>query len=111
TSRVAGARQRRTVRPHGEHGASAVRAPPGPPAARAPRPRPAGPVPPHLDPRPGADGAVDVRVDARNVTPAEAREVQLRLRERIIMRTPRGFSPRLVGGADLSIQRFSRRGY
>jgi len=52
-----------------------------------------------------------VRVDAWNVTPAEAREVQLRLRERIIMRPPRGFSPRLVGGADLSIQRFSRRGY
>ena len=49
--------------------------------------------------------------DTWNVTPAEAREIQLRLRERLITHPPRGFAPRLVGGADLSIQRFGRRGY
>jgi len=49
--------------------------------------------------------------DTWNVTPAEARELQLRLRERLITHPPRGFAPRLIGGADLSIQRFARRGY
>lgn len=53
----------------------------------------------------------DLAPDTWNVTPAEAREMQLRLRERLITHPPRGFAPRLVGGADLSIQRFARRGY
>lgn len=51
------------------------------------------------------------RPDRWNVTTAEARELQLQLRERLITHPPRGFAPRLVGGADLSIQRFARRGY
>lgn len=44
-------------------------------------------------------------------TPEEAREVQLRLRERLVHRPPPGFAPRLVAGADLSISRGARRGY
>jgi len=51
------------------------------------------------------------RPDRWNVTTAEARELQLQLRERLITHPPRGFAPRLVAGADLSIQRFARRGY
>src|SRR5690606_28328274 len=116
--RRAGARPRGDVRPHGAHGAPAVRAARGPPAARAPGPRSAGAVPQHLDPRPRARGAADVtgrrsraRPDRWNVTTAEARELQLQLRERLITHPPRGFAPRLVAGADLSIQRFARRGY
>jgi deoxyribonuclease V len=42
---------------------------------------------------------------------AEAREVQLALRERLLTRPPRGFAPRLVAGADVSAARFSRTGY
>jgi deoxyribonuclease V len=41
----------------------------------------------------------------------EAREVQLALRERLVLETPPGFAPQLVAGADVSAERFSRRGY
>lgn len=41
----------------------------------------------------------------------EARSIQYRLREELILRPPPGFAPRLVAGADLSIARYSRRGY
>src|SRR5690606_17352950 len=43
----------------------------------------------------------DPAPDTWNVTPAEAREIQLRLRERIITHPPPGFAPRLIAGADL----------
>ncbi len=46
-----------------------------------------------------------------DVTVAEAREIQLRLRERLILRPLPGFEPERVAGADLSIARYSHRGY
>ena len=42
---------------------------------------------------------------------AEARETQLALRGRLVLRPPPGFAPRLVAGADVSARKFSRRGY
>jgi deoxyribonuclease V len=42
---------------------------------------------------------------------AEAREVQLALRGRLLTRPPTGFAPRLIAGADVSAARFSRTGY
>lgn len=42
---------------------------------------------------------------------AEAREVQLALRERLVLGAPPGFSPRRVAGADVSAERFSRVGF
>ena len=42
---------------------------------------------------------------------AEARAMQVRLRERLDLRAPPGFAPRTVGGADVSMGRFSRRGF
>lgn len=41
----------------------------------------------------------------------EAREIQLRLRDELVLRPPPGFMPNRVAGADLSIARHSRRGY
>ena len=46
-----------------------------------------------------------------DVSPSEARALQIRLRERLITVTPPGFAPRLVGGADMSVARFGQRGY
>lgn len=46
-----------------------------------------------------------------DVTIEEAKAIQLRLREELILRPPPGFTPALVAGADLSIERHSRRGY
>jgi deoxyribonuclease V len=46
-----------------------------------------------------------------SVTPAEARDAQLRLRERLVLAPPPGFAPRTVAGADISISRGSRRGF
>ncbi len=46
-----------------------------------------------------------------DVTPAEARALQLRWRERLIATAPPDFAPRLVGGADMSVARFGRRGF
>ncbi|MDB4948657.1 MAG: endonuclease [Gemmatimonadetes bacterium] len=42
---------------------------------------------------------------------AEAREVQLRLRERLVLRAPDGFAPRTFGGADVSMEKFAKQGY
>ena len=42
---------------------------------------------------------------------AEAREVQVSLRERLVMRPPPDFAPRLVAGADVSADRCSRVGF
>ncbi|HEX6750366.1 MAG TPA: endonuclease V [Longimicrobium sp.] len=42
---------------------------------------------------------------------AEAREVQIALCERLVMGAPAGFAPRLVAGADVSADRFSRVGF
>jgi deoxyribonuclease V len=36
---------------------------------------------------------------------AQAREIQLRLRQRVIFEPPRGFAPRLVAGADVAFDR------
>lgn len=41
----------------------------------------------------------------------EARSIQLELREELVLEPPAGFDPGLVAGADLSITRYSRRGY
>jgi deoxyribonuclease V len=46
-----------------------------------------------------------------DVGTAEAREIQLRLRERVVTVPEPGFSPRLVAGADMSIGRFEHRGF
>jgi deoxyribonuclease V len=46
-----------------------------------------------------------------DVTVAEAKAIQLRLREELVLRPPPGFTPQLVAGADLSIARYSHRGY
>jgi len=46
-----------------------------------------------------------------DLTVAEAREVQVALRERLVMGTPPGFAPRIVAGADVSADRFSRVGF
>jgi len=46
-----------------------------------------------------------------NVGTQEAREIQLRLRERVITAPEPGFSPHLIAGADMSIGRFERRGF
>lgn len=46
-----------------------------------------------------------------NVTVAEAKELQLELRQKLVLTPPPGFSPALIAGADLSIARHSRRGY
>jgi deoxyribonuclease V len=45
------------------------------------------------------------------LTVAEAREVQVALRERLVMHPPPGFAPRTVAGADVSADRFSRVGF
>lgn len=42
---------------------------------------------------------------------AQAREIQLALRERVELRAPPGFRPRLIAGADVSVERFATRGY
>lgn len=41
----------------------------------------------------------------------EAREIQLRLRDRLRLEPPAGFAPRLIAGADVSMSRFSTVGY
>lgn len=46
-----------------------------------------------------------------DVTIPEAREIQLRLRERIRLEPPPGFEASRIAGADLSISRGSQRGY
>ncbi|MBW3572332.1 MAG: deoxyribonuclease V [Gemmatimonadetes bacterium] len=45
------------------------------------------------------------------MTVAEARTVQQTLRERLVVQPPPGFSPRLVAGADVSVERFKHYGY
>ena len=42
---------------------------------------------------------------------AQAREIQLALRERLVLRAPADFRPRTVAGADVSVERFATRGY
>jgi deoxyribonuclease V len=42
---------------------------------------------------------------------AEARAMQIRLRERLVLEPPPGFAPKTIGGADVSMGRFSRRGF
>jgi len=46
-----------------------------------------------------------------NVSVREAVALQNELRSRVIPRPPTGFAPRLVGGADISIEKFSTRGF
>src|SRR5690606_18075301 len=102
------ARRARPAAPHAPGLALPVRRPHSPPECpRAPATSPHGP----LFASRTRSAMDDLAPDTWNVTPAEAREMQLRLRERLITHPPRGFAPRLVGGADLSIQRFARRGY
>jgi deoxyribonuclease V len=45
------------------------------------------------------------------MTVAEAREVQQAMRDRLVLHPPAGFAPRLVAGADVSMERFSHFGY
>jgi deoxyribonuclease V len=46
-----------------------------------------------------------------NVTPTEAIALQNELRQRLVLHPPEGFAPRLVGGADVSMDRDSPTGY
>jgi deoxyribonuclease V len=46
-----------------------------------------------------------------DVTLAEAKEIQLQLRDELVLRPPPGFTPLKIAGADLSIARYSPRGY
>jgi deoxyribonuclease V len=46
-----------------------------------------------------------------DVTLAEAKEIQLQLRDELVLRPPPGFTPLKIAGADLSIARHSHRGY
>ncbi len=46
-----------------------------------------------------------------DVSPAEAVEIQNRLRERVVLHPPPRFEPRRVAGADVSISRDGRRAY
>lgn len=46
-----------------------------------------------------------------SVTPAEARDIQRELRARLVEHVPPGFVPRLVAGADMSIEPNTTRGY
>lgn len=46
-----------------------------------------------------------------DLTAAEARRVQVELRERLVLRPPSGFRARRVAGADLSMDRGSDRGF
>ena len=45
------------------------------------------------------------------LTVAEARELQISLRERIELRAPPDFRPRTIAGADVSMEKFGKRGY
>lgn len=46
-----------------------------------------------------------------NVTPEEARRIQVELRDRLVLEPPPGFDPRRIAGADISTERFGDRGY
>ncbi len=54
---------------------------------------------------------MDDSLHAWNVSPQEAKEIQRRLRERLILSPPPGFSPTRIAGADVSMDRGSDRGY
>jgi deoxyribonuclease V len=45
------------------------------------------------------------------MTVAQAREIQQTLRSRLVTEPPAGFAPRLVAGADVSMERFKHYGY
>jgi deoxyribonuclease V len=42
---------------------------------------------------------------------AQAREIQLALRGRLVLQAPADFRPRTVAGADVSVERFAKHGY
>lgn len=42
---------------------------------------------------------------------AQARDLQIALRERVELRAPPDFRPRTIAGADVSVERFATRGY
>jgi len=46
-----------------------------------------------------------------DVTPEEARRIQVELRERLVPEPPPGFAPARVAGADISFERFEDVGY
>jgi len=46
-----------------------------------------------------------------NVSVPDAIAIQKQLRSRLVPHPPPGFAPRLVGGADISIEKFSTRGF
>jgi deoxyribonuclease V len=46
-----------------------------------------------------------------NVSVPDAIAIQQELRSRVVPHPPAGFAPRLVGGADISIEKFSTRGF
>jgi deoxyribonuclease V len=46
-----------------------------------------------------------------DLTVAEAREIQQAMRARLVTEPPAGFAPRLIAGADVSMERFAHFGY
>lgn len=56
-------------------------------------------------------GAATRDIPIRAGSPAEARRLQLELRERLVFHPPPSFDPATIAGADLSMDRGSDRGY
>lgn len=54
---------------------------------------------------------MDIETRGWNYTPAEARELQRRLRERVVLSPPAGLRVETVAGADISMDRGSDRAY
>jgi deoxyribonuclease V len=48
---------------------------------------------------------------AWDVSVAEARDIQRRLRSRLVLEPPPGFAPATIGGADMSISKFAEHGF
>lgn len=46
-----------------------------------------------------------------DVTPEEAKRIQVELREQLVLEPPPGFAPRRIGGADISFERFGDTAY
>jgi deoxyribonuclease V len=58
-----------------------------------------------------AESTMDGALHNWDVSVARAVELQKQLRSRLVPHAPPNFSPRLVAGADISIEKFSTRGY
>jgi deoxyribonuclease V len=60
---------------------------------------------------PAPDGTQSPSTTPERISTADARALQLQLRERLVLRAPDGLRPRHVAGADISMRRFGKIGY